>query len=153
MAVMHLADIWWLLTADLCRLIVELSIIWFFSSDLIFTHNATQGNSPQLLTFTLFITCIVWNATVKCSCCLSKFSVFSHAHLYQRRCQHFFFEIAFRGFLLCLYLCRNINNLQRTLNNEMNLQCHSPKNESHVLPEGRDSDSVCKMITCVAREI
>lgn len=26
----------------------------------------------------------------------------------------FYFETAFRGFVLCLYLCRNINNLQRT---------------------------------------
>jgi hypothetical protein len=48
---------------------------------------------------------------------------------------------------------RNINNLKRTLNNCMNFQCHSQKNESAVMPEGRDSDLICKMIKCVAREI
>jgi len=35
----------------------------------------------------------------------------------------------------------------------MNLQCHPQKNESAVMPEGRESDSTYKMITCVAREI
>jgi hypothetical protein len=48
---------------------------------------------------------------------------------------------------------RNINNLKRTLNNGMNLQCHSQKIESAVMPEGRDSYLICKMIECIAREI
>jgi hypothetical protein len=47
----------------------------------------------------------------------------------------------------------NIKNLKRTLNNDTNLQCHSQKNESAVMPEGRDSDLVRKMIKRVAREI
>lgn len=33
------------------------------------------------------------------------------------------------------------------------MQCHSQKNESAVMPEGRDSDTIYKMITHVAREI
>lgn len=43
--------------------------------------------------------------------------------------------------------------LKRTLNNQTNLQCQPQKNESAVMPEGGDSDLVCKMIKCVAREM
>jgi hypothetical protein len=54
---------------------------------------------------------------------------------------------------VCICSKYSINNLKRTLNNGMNFQRHSQKNESAVMPEGRDSDLICKMIKCVAREI
>lgn len=46
------------------------------------------------------------------------------------------------------YICICVEILtiykKQNLKNETNLQCHSQKNDSAVMPEGRDSDSVCK---------